>query len=421
MSWDLIPFENLYLVNSRNGLTKPSKVRGSGYKMINMGELFDNDRIYDIPMELVPLNDKEKVSAKVERDDLLFARQSLVLEGAGKCSIVMDVSPLTVFESHIIRVRLNQEIANPLFYYYYFHSPYSQIKSIVSQCAQAGIRGSDLQKLEVVFPSKDVQDRIADILSSYDNLIENNQKQIKLLEEAAQRLYKEWFFDLRFPGYEETPIVDGVPKGWAFRPISELISYEIGGGWGEESPTGKNTKEAYVIRGTDLYGITHGDLLSIPFRFHTESNLSSRNLTDGDIVFEVSGGSRTEGVARCLLVSSAMLDAWRNNVMCASFCKLIRPQTGYSYYLHDCFKYMRATGKTEEYDKRSASSIVNYRWKDFLSQELLLVPPSEIIEQYSNYSRTIYFKLVDCSLQISSAKEARDRLLPKLMSGEIEP
>ena len=263
--------------------------------------------------------------------------------------------------------------------------------------------------------------KIGEILSAYDDLIENNQKQIKLLEEAAQRLYKEWFVDLRFPGYEETPIVDGVPKGWAFRPISELISYEIGGGWGEESPTGKNTKEAYVIRGTDLYGITHGDLLSIPFRFHTESNLSSRNLTDGDIVFEVSGGSRTEGVARCLLVSSAMLDAWRNNVMCASFCKLIRPQTGYSYYLHDCFKYMRATGKTEEYDKRSASSIVNYRWKDFLSQELLLVPPSEIIEQYSNYSRTIYFKLVDCSLQISSAKEARDRLLPKLMSGEIEP
>lgn len=265
------------------------------------------------------------------------------------------------------------------------------------------------------------QKKIGEILSAYDDLIENNQKQIKLLEEAAQRLYKEWFVDLRFPGYEETPIVDGVPKGWAFRPISELISYEIGGGWGEESPTGKNTKEAYVIRGTDLYGITHGDLLSIPFRFHTESNLSSRNLTDGDIVFEVSGGSRTEGVARCLLVSSAMLDAWRNNVMCASFCKLIRPQTGYSYYLHDCFKYMRATGKTEEYDKRSASSIVNYRWKDFLSQELLLVPPSEIIEQYSNYSRTIYFKLVDCSLQISSAKEARDRLLPKLMSGEIEP
>jgi len=106
MSWDVVRFGDLYAAESRNGLTKPSKVRGSGYKMINMGELFANDRIYDIPMELVPLKESEKANAKVECGDLLFARQSLVLEGAGKCSIVMEVSPLTVFESHLIRVRL---------------------------------------------------------------------------------------------------------------------------------------------------------------------------------------------------------------------------------------------------------------------------------------------------------------------------
>ena len=106
MNWNTVRFGDLYEEDSRNGLTKPSKVRGSGYKMINMGELFSNDRIYDIPMELVPLKENEK-KAKVESGDLLFARQSLVLEGAGKCSIVMETSPLTVFESHIIRVRLN--------------------------------------------------------------------------------------------------------------------------------------------------------------------------------------------------------------------------------------------------------------------------------------------------------------------------
>ena len=140
MSWENIRFGDLYSETSRNGLTKPSKVRGSGYKMINMGELFANDRIFDIPMELVPLTDSEKKNAKVEKWDLLFARQSLVLEGAGKCCIIMDVSPLTVFESHIIRVRLNKSKANPLFYYYFFKSPLSPICSIVSQCAQAGYK-----------------------------------------------------------------------------------------------------------------------------------------------------------------------------------------------------------------------------------------------------------------------------------------
>lgn len=228
MIYETIRFGDLYAVDSRNGLTKPSKVRGSGYKMINMGELFSNDRIYDIPMELVPLNDKEKSNAKVEIGDLLFARQSLVLEGAGKCSIVMDVSPLTVFESHLIRVRLISD-ANPMFYYYYFRSPLSPIKTIVSQCAQAGIRGSDLQELNVIFPPKEKQDKIANILSKYDNLIENNQKQIKLLEEAAQRLYKEWFVDLRFPGHEDVAIVDGVPEGWTEKIMADVCD-SIGGG-----------------------------------------------------------------------------------------------------------------------------------------------------------------------------------------------
>ena len=140
--------------------------------MINMGELFSNGRIYDIPMELVPLNDKEKEVAKVERYDLLFARQSLVLEGAGKCSIVMDVSDLTTFESHLIRVRLDYNIANPLFYYYYFSSSLSPISSIVSQCAQAGIKGSDLVQIMVDFPPLHIQHRIEETDHSCGTLAE---------------------------------------------------------------------------------------------------------------------------------------------------------------------------------------------------------------------------------------------------------
>ena len=286
--------------------------------------------------------------------------------------------------------------------------------------SQKALTIAALKDLKILCPPIGIQNRIVEILTSCDDLIENNQKQIKLLEEAAQRLYKEWFVNFRFPGYEDTPIVDGVPEGWEKVPVGNLISYEIGGGWGEETPTGKCIREAYVIRGTDLYGIAHGDLLSIPFRYHVESNLSSRKLKDGDIVFEVSGGSRTEGVARCLLITSSMLNVWRKDVMCASFCKLIRPQFGFSQYLHDCIKHLRATGKTEEYDKRSASSIVNYRWKDFLSQALVLRPSEEILDHYNGVAKEIYSKAINCSLQIESAKKARDRLLPKLMSGEIE-
>ena len=241
------------------------------------------------------------------------------------------------------------------------------------------------------------------------------------MEEAAQRLYKEWFIDLRFPGYETTPVHGGVPEGWERKTIADLISYEIGGGWGEETPSNNADNGAFVIRGTDLYGLTHGNLMEIPFRYHGESNLAARMLQNGDIVFEVSGGSRTEGVARTALIRKDMLDRWDNPVMCASFCKLIRPITPeYSQYLFDHFQYLRASGKTEEYDKRSASSIVNYRWKDFLSQETMLKPSKPIIDLYNQNAATIYKAIVAKSLQIETARNARDRLLPRLMSGEIE-
>lgn len=137
MNWKKVFLGSLYELPSRNGLTRPSKVRGVGYKMINMGELFANEWLYDIPMERVQLNDREKRECLIAKNDLLFARQSLVASGAGKCSIVREVKEPTTFESHLIRVRLDTTKAVPLFYYYYFKSPLSPMKTIVTICAQA--------------------------------------------------------------------------------------------------------------------------------------------------------------------------------------------------------------------------------------------------------------------------------------------
>lgn len=393
----------------------------SGISLIRSQNVYNLEFSYDGLAHITEDAAEKLNGVTVLKNDILL---NITGDSVARTCIVPDsVLPARV-NQHVAIVRPNQKEVNPLFLNYYLASPYMQsfmLGLAVGKGASRNAMTKDMiANFEVPCPPIDIQESIVSILSAYDNLIENNQKQIKLLEEAARRLYKEWFVDLRFPGYEDTPIVDGVPEGWEKVPVGNLISYEIGGGWGEETPTGKCIREAYVIRGTDLYGIAHGDLLSIPFRYHVESNLSSRKLKDGDIVFEVSGGSRTEGVARCLLITSSMLNVWRKDVMCASFCKLIRPQFGFSQYLHDCIKHLRATGKTEEYDKRSASSIVNYRWKDFLSQELVLRPSEEILDHYNGVAKEIYSKAINCSLQIESAKKARDRLLPKLMSGEIE-
>ncbi len=390
MSWDTIRFGDLYSVGSRNGLTKPSKVRGSGYKMINMGELFSNDRIYDIPMELVPLKESEKSNAKVEKGDLLFARQSLVLEGAGKCSIVMEVSPLTVFESHIIRVRLLDD-ANPMFYYYYFRSPLSPMKSIVSQCAQAGIRGSDLQELNVVYPPKHVQDRIADILEQYDSLIENNQKQIKLLEEAAQRLYKEWFVDLRFPGYETTPVVDGVPEGWKEESLIDIADVQYGFAF-DGSLFNSDGRGMPIVR---IRNIPEG----ITSDFTTEEAQDQYLVNNGDIVVGMDGEFH--------------INSWSGDtsyLVQRTCCFRPKNPSMQGWLLQAIYEPIKF------FEKTVVGATVAHLGKKHIDTIQLLTGPDELYVPFQ-----ICFEKRQLLLnQNRKLSEARDRLLPKLMSGEIE-
>lgn len=390
MNYKTIRFGDLYATNSRNGLSKPSKIRGSGYKMINMGELFANDRIYDIPMELVPLKESEKKNARVEIGDLLFARQSLVLEGAGKCSIVMGVSQLTVFESHLIRVRLKDE-ANPLFYYYYFRSPFSPIKSIVSQCAQAGIRGSDLQKLTVLFPPKDKQDKIADILGKYDDLIENNQKQIKLLEEAAQRLYKEWFVDLHFPGHEDVKVIDGVPEGWKKEKLIDIAEVQYGFAFdgAQFNDKGNGTP---IIRIRNIPDGSTND-------FTTEEADKKYLVSNGEIVVGMDGefyinswsGEKAYLVQRtcCLRPKDQKMKGWM------------------LWAIYEPIKF---------FEKTVVGATVAHLGKKHIDTIKLLTAP----DQYYVHFQNIFDRRQVLLNQNRKLSEARDRLLPKLMSGEIE-
>lgn len=312
-------------------------------------------------------------------------------------------------------------ISDVRFVKYCFDMLQRDCKQISQGTAQDNLSWQKLSTIEFPAPPFETQRRIADILSAYDDLIENNRKQIKLLEEAAQRLYKEWFVDLRFPGHEHTKIVDGVPEGWEYIPLGKIVSYEIGGGWGEDIVTGKNECPGFVIRGTDIDGIKQGELLSIPYRFHAQGNLAARKLQDGDIIFEVSGGSKNTGVAKTLLITKVLLDMWEKPVMCASFCKLMRfDKHQIAQYIYDCLQYWRSVGETQEYEKKSASSIINYRWKDFLEQKCVMLPEEDLLQKYYTLSCSLYKKVTICSITICKAIQARDRLLPKLMNGEIE-
>lgn len=182
---NMYPFGAVLSIPIRNGLTKPKAIRGTGVKMIGMGEIFAYDRIGNIGMDRVPVTEAEMASSGIEPGDLLFARQSLVASGAGKCSIVTEVKEPTVFESHLIRARVNPSIASPEYMYYYFCSPKgrAQVLSLVEQVAAAGIRGKDLIKLPIDLPALEVQEYIADTLTCIDTKIELNLQINETLEE----------------------------------------------------------------------------------------------------------------------------------------------------------------------------------------------------------------------------------------------
>ena len=417
MSWEKIKLKDC-CISIADGDHQPAPKSEQGIKFIKIKDIRNNTISFSEAL-FVPVEYYRKLQSdrKPQRNDVLYS-----VVGSFGLSAFVNTDDSFCFERNIALLRPKNNII-PKFLYYAVSAPdfYNQANNAAIGAAQKLISLTRLKEMMIPYPPIKKQQRIADILSAYDDLIENHQKQIKLLEEAAQRLYKEWFVDLRFPGYEHTKIVDGVPEGWDNVPLKKVVSYEIGGGWGEDVITGKSDYPGFVIRGTDIDGIKRGELLSIPYRFHAHGNLASRKLQDGDIVFVVSGGSKNTGVAKTLLITRSLLEMWKDPVICASFCKLMRfdkPQI--AQYIYDSLQYWRAIGETEEYEKKSASSIINYRWKDFLEQKYVLIPDQEILQKYYAMSSSLYKQAVIYAITISRATLSRDHLLPRLMSREVE-
>lgn len=248
---DFLPFAELFETPLRNGLTKPKAVRGEGMKMVNMGEVFAHRRIHNLDMDRVPMDSRERDSSLLRGGDLLFARQSLVLSGAGKCVLFQGDKEDVTFESHIIRCRLDQRKAEPAFYFYLFQSSLgrSLIESIVEQVAAAGIRGSDLGRLAVPVPPLAEQKAIAAVLGALDDKIELNRRMNATLEAMARALFQSWFVDFDpvrakldgrppaaldpataalFPAHFDHKAEGVVPKGWNLKRWGDIATLEYG-------------------------------------------------------------------------------------------------------------------------------------------------------------------------------------------------
>lgn len=367
----------------------------------------------------------ESFHQKLKKSQLKSGDILIVRVGAnrGDCCVVPDgVGSLNC---------ANIVFARPLmpnqFLGFYFNTDFGQslLSSLTTGSAQGVLNTQSIATIPVPVPPLPTQRKIASILSAYDDLIENNSRRIAILEEMAQAIYREWFVNFRFPGHENVKLVQStlgmIPKGWECATLESVLSFYIGGGWGKEVEEKGFTKRGAVIRGTDIPDAKHLNVTTCPTRFHTDSNIRSRRLQNQDIVFEVSGGSKGQPVGRSLFVSDRLLACFDSDVICASFCKLIRPNDArlcsslVYHYLLECY----TNGVIEQYEVQS-TGIKNFKFTEFIARERIIVPLTELQQQFQTHFQAIQSEIEILGKKISNLRTTRDLLLPKLISGQLD-
>lgn len=288
------------------------------------------------------------------------------------------------------------EVADVRFVKYCFDILQQNCKKISQGAAQDNLSWEKLSTILFPAPPVAVQKKIADILSTFDDLIENNQKQIKLLEEAAQRLYKEWFVDLRFPGYENTPVVDGVPEGWQIQSMNDIAEYVNGYAF---KPSDWGTAGKPIIKIKEM-----GSGVTADTPRNTGENIPDKyNVSAGDILFSWSA------------TLSAMIWDEEDGLLNQHLFKVI-PSNGISreFVLQSILKTL------DEFSNLTTGSTMKHIQRGKLKEVFVCVPNSEVMLKYQSVSEPIREQILRLRRQMILLGEARDRLLPKLMNGEIE-
>ena len=400
MSWEKVKLGDV--AEFSNGVNFGKEAYGKGIKLIGVSDF--GDRFYpdytslgEVKKDVVRKNDYLK------NDDIIFVRSNGNKELVGRCMLVRNPSDQVTFSGFCIRARLkDRKHQNPVYWTYHF-------KCDMFRKAMSGTaNGANIQNLsqgrlaiyEARIPDIEIQNRIASILSAYDELIETNQRQIKLLEEAAQRLYKEWFVDLHFPGWENTQIVDGVPEGWRVRTIEDISCVLRRG----ISPK-YNEKAKYMVINQKCIRKAVMDMSEA--RCQEKMYPDELNIKDGDVVI------CSTGIGTLGRVGQVYGDYPHTTF--DSHVTLVRARTEVQFLYHSIKNnqtYLMGCGKGSTNQQELS--------RDVIKAVKILVPDSKSLSTFEKYAQAIHDKIRILRDQALLATEARNRVLPKLMNGEID-
>ena len=315
---------------------------------------------------------------KIAHGDILYSRRGDV----GRCALAGEKEKGWLCGTGCLRVTIDAKKAIPKFVFYQLQSAESVgwVENHAVGSTMLNLNTTILSEVPVKLPKLDIQRKIANILSVYDDLIENNQKQIKLLEEAAQRLYKEWFVDLHFPGWEYTQITDGVPEGWHKGFLKELISVNYG----------KDHKQVPNDGDIPVYG--SGGIM----------RKCDRALFEGESVLIPRKGS----LNNIMYVNEAF---WTVDTMFYATMKREHTALFVYFYLSSYDMYAMNIG--------AAVPSMTVKILDAMD---VLIPSDDTLEKYDITARHYFDRIAVLHRQNELLVESRDRLLSKLMSGELE-
>ena len=332
----------------------------------------------------------------IQKGDILYSRRGDV----GRCAIASDHETGWLCGTGCLRVTTDTTIADSKFVFYQLQQPevVGWVEKHAVGATMLNLNTTILSNIPLLLPPIETQRRIADILSAYDDLIENNRKQIKLLEEAAQRLYKEWFVDLRFPNHEHTKIVDGVPEGWRVTTLDEICSVR------KEmlTPEKIDVDTPYI----GLEHIPRKDICLSEWGSSSEISSNKFRYYEDDILFgkirpyfHKVGFALNNGVTSTdAIVLKSTEGLWSLLLMTASSSEFV------SYTYQNC---------------KEGAKMPRADWKHMKSYPTIIADRA-IQSAFEDQIYTITRKIKVLALQINRLSEARDRLLPKLMSGEVE-
>ena len=359
--------------------TAPTSDVPTPYKMLRTSDIRDGKiNLENLNCVTKEVYEKWTRRGKLQKGDVIFTREAPL----GEVGLVREEKNYFLGQ-RLVLFRANNKMCDGRFLMYslLWHDNKQAIISKGVGSTVAHLRVPECENIEIKAPDLDIQHRIADILSAYDDLIENNHKQIKLLEEAAQRLYKEWFVDLRFPGHENTKIVDGVPEGWSRTNINEILTFHRG------YDLTKNEMKAGrypVVGSTTVIG------------YHNEFKIKGPGIVTG----------RSGSLGKYQFIWD---NFWPHNTSLYIS----------DYKDHNIF-FVYSLLQTVDFASLNNGGAIPTLNRNVLSNIEVIEPTDELQEMFAMITEAQYRKIRNLKKQNNQLKMARDALLPKLMSGEVE-